>query len=197
MKQFLRCYNKVINVIRKTRSVLFSVLIYHTPSYICIGKNVKINIRNIKDVGKNVSIMDNSSVVGRVKLGNNVFIHENVLIRSFKYSISIGDNTTINRNAIIESQCTIGNNCSIAPNVVIVGSNHIFADANCTIKSQGCYSKGIVIEDDVWIGANATVLDGVTIGGGSVIAAGAVVTKDVPSFSVVAGVPAKVIKQRK
>lgn len=140
--------------------------------------------------------MDNSEIRGKVNVGNNVFIHENVLIRSYMFSISIGNNTTINRNTNILSQVTIGSNVSIAPNVVIIGANHMFTNPDKTIKSQGCTSKGIIIEDDVWIATNSSILDGVTVGKGSVIAAGAVVNKDVPPYSVVAGVPAKVIKQR-
>lgn len=85
---------------------------------------------------------------------------------------------------------------SIAPNVVIVGSNHVFSDPTKTIKSQGTSSKGIVVDDDVWIGANVTILDGVHVGKGSVVAAGAVVNKDVPPMTIVVGVPAKVVKER-
>ena len=110
-------------------------------------------------------------------------------------SISIGNNTTVNRNTNILAQVTIGSNVSIAPNVVIVGMNHVFSNLDDTIKSQGSTSKGIIIEDDVWIATNVSILDGITIGKGSVIAAGAVVNKDVPPYSVMAGLPAKVVKQ--
>lgn len=85
---------------------------------------------------------------------------------------------------------------SIAPNVVIIGANHVFADPNKTIKSQGSTSKGIVIEDDVWIATNSSILDGVTIGKGSVVAAGAVVNKDVPPYSVVGGDSCKNTKKQ-
>ena len=140
--------------------------------------------------------MDHSSILGHVRIGKNVFVHENVLIRSFNYLITIGENTTINRNTIIEGKVTIGANCSIAPNVVIVGQNHVFSERDKAIKLQGSESKGIVVHDDVWVGANSTIVDGVIIGKGSVVAAGAVVTKDVAPFSVVGGVPAKMIKTR-
>src|SRR5690606_10426864 len=105
-------------------------------------------------------------------------------------------NTTINRNCCILAKVKIGKDCSIAPNVIIVGANHLFKDSSATIKSQGVELKGIIIEDDVWIGANATILDGVIIRKGVVIAAGAVVHKDVDSFSIVGGVPAKIIGKR-
>lgn len=90
----------------------------------------------------------------------------------------------------------IGNNVLLAPYCAILAANHVFADRDQTIASQGVSSKGIVIEDDVWIGSHASILDGVTVGRGSVVAAGAVVTKDVPRYSVVAGVPAQVISRR-
>lgn len=161
-----------------------------------MGHNTSLRLSGRGEVGCKCHIMDNSSVLGDVKLGDNVFLHENVLVRSFQYKVCIGSNTTINRNSIIEGAVTIGTDVSIAPNVVIVGSNHVFSDSTRTIKSQGAISKGIIIEDDVWIGANATILDGTHIGRGSVVAAGAVVNKNVPPMTVVAGVPAKVIKNR-
>src|SRR5690606_9978133 len=126
---------------------------------------------------------------------NNVVIHENVFIRA-KFTVTIGDNTTLNRNSCILDNVIIGKNVSIAPNVVIVGSNHIFKDPEVLIKLQGSESKGIVIEDDVWIAANVTILDGVSIGQGSIIAAGSVVNKDVPPYTLVGGIPAKLIKER-
>ena len=84
----------------------------------------------------------------------------------------------------------------IASHASIVGFNHGFDDPNVPIHAQKHYSAGIVIEDDVWIGANAVILDGVTVGKGAVIAAGAVVSKDVPPLAIVAGVPAKVVRRR-
>lgn len=190
-----RLYNYSSRIFRSVSSKFKNLFLFGTLSKVYIGKNVKVEGKNIS-FGNKTSILDNTTIRGNVTIGNNVYIHENVLIRSFNYSIYVGDNTTINNNTCILSQCKIGKNVSIAPNVVIVGANHNFADKNQTIKSQGSTSVGIIIEDDVWIGANASVLDGVVIGKGSIIAAGAVVTKRVPEYCVVAGVPAKVIKER-
>jgi acetyltransferase-like isoleucine patch superfamily enzyme len=80
---------------------------------------------------------------------------------------------------------------------MIIGANHRFDDLSRPIAKQGLVRKSVVIEDDVWIGGRVNILAGVTVGRGSVVAAGAVVTHDVPPYSVVAGVPAKVIKTRK
>ena len=80
--------------------------------------------------------------------------------------------------------------------VVEFTGNHKFKDPNILINKQGFEFDKIVIEDDVWIAARCTILSGVTIGRGSVIAAGSVITKDIPPFSVVAGVPGKIISKR-
>ncbi|WP_455998905.1 acyltransferase [Phocaeicola barnesiae] len=192
----VRILNRINRFFKELKSYVYSFLVFGSFKYFYIGKNASISGLKLNSIGKGCHLMDNSEIRGRVKIGNNVFIHENVLIRANMFSISIGDNTTINRNTNILSQVKIGANVSIAPNVVIIGANHVFADPNKTIKSQGSTSKGIVIEDDVWIATNSSILDGVTIGKGSVVAAGAVVNKDVPPYSVVGGVPAKILKSR-
>jgi acetyltransferase-like isoleucine patch superfamily enzyme len=91
----------------------------------------------------------------------------------------------------------IGNAVRIATQTVMVAANHIFKDPSKQIRLQGIRAKGIKIKDDVWIGAGVRIMDGVVIGKGCVIGAGAVVTKSVPDFAIVAGVPAKIIKWRK
>ncbi|HXW01547.1 MAG TPA: DapH/DapD/GlmU-related protein, partial [Anaerolineae bacterium] len=92
---------------------------------------------------------------------------------------------------------TIGANCMIAPRCAFMPYQHNWADTSRPMREQPLISRGdIVLEDDVWLGANACVLDGVTIGRGAIIGAGAVVTKDVPSYAIAGGVPAHVIKFR-
>ena len=124
-----------------------------------------------------------------------MFIHENVFIRGGA-GVSIGDGTTINRNTILLDQVAIGSYCSIGPSCVIVGSNHLFEKRSELIKKQGMQSVGVILGDDVWVGANASILDGVTIGCGSIVAAGSVVTKDVEPYTLVGGIPAKLIGKR-
>jgi acetyltransferase-like isoleucine patch superfamily enzyme len=106
--------------------------------------------------------------------------------------MKIGDNNFINGAIISASErVTIGNNCKFGPYSMIMDSDfHDVADHNCA-----GLSAPVVIEDNVWVGAKATILKGVTIGTGAVVAIGAVVTKDVPPFAVVAGVPAREIKK--
>lgn len=118
----------------------------------------------------------------------------------FKGNIKLGSNCKINRNVGINASApwkiTVGDNVLLASNVVIRNANHVFADPDTLIRLQGMTGDDITIESDVWIGSNAVILPGVTIGEGSVVGAGAVVTKSVDKFSVVAGVPAKLINQR-
>jgi len=107
--------------------------------------------------------------------------------------LTIGINSTINPNCRIDPRgnIIIGNNVSISEDVIILTADH---DMNS--ESFGGRNKKTVIDDFVWIGTRVMLLPGVKIGKGAIIAAGAIVTKDVDSFSVMAGIPAKIIKQR-
>ncbi|WP_288017905.1 acyltransferase, partial [Blastomonas sp.] len=112
--------------------------------------------------------------------------------------IYIDEETFIGPGVCIEGpgNIKIGKRCMIAAHSGIYANSHNFANSLEPIKHQGVTRKGIVIEDDCWIGHGVTVLDGVTIGQGSVIGAGTVVNKNVPPLSVAVGVPARVIKSR-
>ena len=129
------------------------------------------------------------------KTGKNINIDKNANISP---NIEIGDNSGIGNNAKITSSVTIGSNVMMGPNVSIYTSNHKFDRTDIPMIKQGhSETKPVIIENDVWIGANVIILPGVTIHEGSIIAAGAVVTKDVECYTIVAGNPAKVIKKRK
>jgi acetyltransferase-like isoleucine patch superfamily enzyme len=112
--------------------------------------------------------------------------------------VEIGEHSFIGCNAIIGAGggIRIGSNVLIGQCVNLHAENHRFADADRLIREQGVSYKGITIEDDVWIGSKATVLDGVTIGKGAVIGAGAVVTESVPAYTIAVGVPARVVGRR-
>jgi maltose O-acetyltransferase len=107
--------------------------------------------------------------------------------------MEIGEHTVINRRCTLDGRggLRIGSNVSLSPEVMLITSHHIKDDPDFGVED-----KPIVMEDHAWIGSRATILPGVTIGRGAVVAAGAVVTKDVPPFSVVGGVPAKAIGER-
>ena len=110
--------------------------------------------------------------------------------------IKIGCNSLVGEYSVIRGQggVQIGDRVYTSPFTQIIAVNHIFDDPNRPFVEQGITAQGIVIEDDVWLGAGAIVTDGVRVGKGAVVAAGAVVTKDVPPHTVVGGVPAKIIK---
>lgn len=113
-------------------------------------------------------------------------------------NVSLGDNVYIGKNCSLYAYdtITIGRNVLIARETIFLTRNHKFQDVNLSIREQGFTNMPISIEEDVWVGARCTILPGVTIGRGSVVAAGTVVNKDVPPFSIVGGVPAKIIKSR-
>ena len=128
-------------------------------------------------------------------LGDYSVVESFACINNAVGDVIIGDHTRIGLHNTIIGPVTIGNNVNLAQGITVTALNHNFSDSNKRIDEQGVSTSPVIIEDDVWIGANAVVLPGVTIGNHCVVAAGAVVTKDVPPHSLVAGVPAKVIKQ--
>ena len=127
-------------------------------------------------------------------LGRKSVIESFSCINNAVGDVLIGDFTRIGLHNTIIGPVTIGNHVNLAQGVTITALNHNFEDITLRIDQQGVSTNTVTISDDVWIGTNAVVLPGVTIGTHSVVAAGAVVTKDVPPYTIVAGVPAKVIK---
>lgn len=111
--------------------------------------------------------------------------------------ISIGNNSNLGINCKVRGPLTIGEDVMMGPNVIIITSSHRHDDVNTHMIFQGnTPPEPVIIEDDCWIGFNVIILPGVKIGKGSIVAAGAVVTKSFPPYSVIGGVPAKVIKSR-
>lgn len=110
----------------------------------------------------------------------------------------IGDYSYIGPNAVMGAggPIVIGNHVQMGPNVTITAENHLFDDPILRINEQGLSHQGIIIEDDCWIAGGVIILDGVTLGRGCVIGAGAVVTHSIPPLSVAVGVPARVIRRR-
>jgi acetyltransferase-like isoleucine patch superfamily enzyme len=109
--------------------------------------------------------------------------------------VFIGDYTRVGLHNTIIGPVTIGNHVNLAQGITVTALNHNFENPDSRIDEQGVSTKPVTIGNDIWIGANAVILPGVTIGDHSVVAAGAVVTKDAPPHSLVAGVPAKIIKK--
>jgi len=128
-------------------------------------------------------------------LGDYSVIESFACINNAVGDVIIGDHTRIGLHNTIIGPVDIGSHVNLAQGITVSALNHNFSDTNKRIDEQGVSTNQVTIEDDVWVGANAVILPGVTIGEHCVVAAGAVVTKDVPPHSLVAGVPAKVIKK--
>jgi len=131
----------------------------------------------------------------KFELGANSTIEDFSAINNGVGAVIIGDRTKIGLSNTIIGPVTIGNDIRLAQNITLSGLNHNYQDVNIPIHVQGVSTSPIVIEDETWIGANVVVLAGVKVGRHSIIAAGSVVTKDIPPFSVAAGNPARVLKK--
>lgn len=151
--------------------------------------------------GKNITIrrhaIINVSPINNFYIGDFSSIEEFSVVDNNVGDVTIGKNTLIGLRNTVIGPIQIGNDVIIAQNVVLSGLNHNYDDPNTPIVNQKVITKEIIVEDDVWIGANSVVTAGVHIGNHSVVAGGSVVTKDVPPYSIVAGNPAKVIKSIK
>ena len=130
----------------------------------------------------------------RFWLGRRSVVESYCCINNAVGDVTIGDYTRIGIHCTVIGPVCIGSHVNLAQGITVTALNHNFGDAARRIDEQGVSTKPVVIGDDVWIGANAVILPGVTIGRHCVIAAGAVVTKDVPDYTLAGGVPAKTIK---
>ena len=179
----------------------------HGP--LLVGKNVQLTHGNHITCGKFVKFEDFSEIHGLSKnglqFGDYVTISRGVMIRPSSYygvdlgaGLKMGNHSSIGPYSYVgcAGMVTIGENVMFGPRCNIFPENHIFFDINKSIKSQGVKQKGIVVEDDCWIGGGVTILDGVTIGKGSVIGAGTIVTHDVDPGRVVIDKRNKLIRER-
>ena len=162
-----------------------------------VGKGVTVTHGSHIRCGMNVKFEDYAEIHGLcsegLTFGDNVTISRGVMIRPSSYyggdlgkGLVMGDHSSIGPYGYVgcSGKITIGSNVMLGPKCSLFAENHVFENTDATIKEQGVKQKGITIEDDCWIGSNTIILDGVTIGKGSVIAAGSVVSKDVPAYSV-------------
>jgi acetyltransferase-like isoleucine patch superfamily enzyme len=131
----------------------------------------------------------------KFSLGDYSVIESFACINNAVGDVIIGNYTRIGLHNTIIGPVTIGHHVNLAQGITVTALNHKFKNPDIRIDEQGVSTKPVVIGNDIWVGANAVILPGVTIGDHSVIAAGAIVTKDAPPHSLVAGVPAKIIKQ--
>lgn len=180
------------------RGLRLSIFSPHSKSLVFVGKHVRIMNRQYLHIGSKVKFEDYSEIQGLSRnglhFGDFSTIGRSVQIRPSSYygvghigyGFYIGENSSIGPGGFIgcAGKVKVGDNVMIGPNVTIIAENHNFSNRNETIKDQGVHQEGIEIKDNVWIGANVTILDGVIIESGSVIGAGAILTKKVPANSV-------------
>ena len=136
---------------------------------------------------------------GRISFGRGTVVKPFAVIQTTNGRISFGRNCAVSSFDHIstsDGDVIVGDNVRIGPNVTITGSGRIFRDRNVLVVDQGYSHGGVTIGNDVLIGAGAVILDGCRIGDGAVIGAGCVVNRDVPSYSIVVGVPARVVGER-
>lgn len=131
----------------------------------------------------------------RFSLGEKSVVESFSTLNNMVGDIIIGNHSRVGLGNTIIGPVTIGNNTNLAQNIIVSGLNHVFEDVGKTIAEQGVTTSPICIGDDVWIGANAVILAGVEIGTHSVVAAGTIVTRSVPSYSICAGNPGRIVKQ--
>lgn len=187
------------------RSLLYR-LILRMDGQAAIERNVRLRFASHIRLGHGSYLDENVYIhacPAGVEIGANTLVMHGAVLHVYNFRnlphawIRIGRDSLIGEYSVIRGQggVTIGDRVYTSPMTQIIAVNHIFDDPKRPFIDQGITAEGITIEDDVWLGSAAVVTDGVHIGQGAVVAAGAVVTRDVPAHSVVGGVPARVIKQ--
>jgi acetyltransferase-like isoleucine patch superfamily enzyme len=177
--------------------------------YVLAERRVRLAHPRYIEAGRGFSLEEGCEIVGlsrqgirfgdRCTVGRFATIRPtNVLFGPVGEGLSMGDNSNIGAYGYVGCSgfIRIGAGVLMGPNVSLLGENHNFDDGSQPIREQGVTREGIVIGDNCWLGAGSVVLDGTSIGAGWVVAAGAVVSRDVPPGSVVGGVPARVIRER-
>lgn len=187
------------------RAVVYR-LIVNMDGMAGIEKNVRLRFADRIRLGKGVYLDEGSylhATANGIVLGDDTIVMHGAVLHVYNFrdmphsGIRIGNNSLIGEFSVIRGQggVSIGDRVYTSPFTQIIAVNHIFDDPTRSFVDQGITAEGITIEDDVWLGASAVITDGVCIGRGAVVAAGAVVTQDVPAHTVVAGVPARVLRE--
>lgn len=195
--------------IKAVRGCFKQLFLKEAHGMLLVGKGVQISHGKHIRCGKNVKFEDYSEIHGLcsegLNFGDYVTISRGVMIRPSSYyggdygiGLTMGAHSSIGPYGYVgcSGRITIGKNVMFGPKCSLFAENHNFSDTEASIKSQGVNQKGITIEDDCWIGSNVTILDGVTIGKGSVIGAGTLVTKDIPAGSIVVDKREKTMRER-
>jgi len=188
------------------RRLFYPCLLARAGRNVVFGKGITLRHPSLVRLGSDVVIDDGCVLDAKgspeqgMTIGSGVFLGRGTILSCKGGSIELGDGVNLGVGCVIlsESRVRIGDDCLFAAHCYLVaGGNHDFSRTDIPVIRQPSVSRGgITIEPGVWLGARVTVLDGVTIGHDAIVGAGAVVTRDVPPFSVAAGVPARVIRKR-
>jgi acetyltransferase-like isoleucine patch superfamily enzyme len=173
-----------------------------------LGENVRIDPYVSLDAPSHLSIATGArlargtviraNTIGEVSIGRDSSILENCLITANEGNVRLGERVWLGAGSQIygNGDVTIGHDVLIAAQTIINTVSHNYENLDIPINDQGINIAPVVIEDDVWIGLGARILQGVTIGRGAIVGAGAVVTRDIPSRAIVVGAPARIVKYR-
>ena len=187
------------------RSIFYKFLFKKVGKGVIFGKSVTIRNPHKIVIGNNVIIDENVMLDAKgvdnkgIIICDGVYIGRNTILSCKNGDIIVNKNANIGFNCEVYSlkKVEIGENVLIAAYTYIIGGGHMSSDVETPFRDQEKHAIGIKIGNNVWLGAKTIVMDGCDIGDNSVIGAGAVVTKSIPDYSVAAGIPAKVIKDRR
>jgi len=187
------------------RSKLYPLLLGRVGKGVIFGRNVVLRYPHKIFLGNNVIIDDNCLIDAKgrdnhgVVIGDNVFVGRNTILLCTDGDIFIEDNVSIGFNSEVMSAnyVKLGKNVLISSYCFLNAATHDFQRTDIAVSQQASIGRKIVLEENVWLAANVTVLDGITVGKDAIVGAGAVVTKDLPPLSIAVGIPAKVIRSRK
>lgn len=165
--------------------------VFEYPRNVEVGQDARI--------ARQAILRANTKTAPGIRIGARTLVLENVLINANEGHVSVGKDSWLGPFTLIYGNggVDIGDNVLIAAHSSINTVSHHAERTEVPINEQGIYLDPVVIEDDVWLGLNVSVLQGVRIGKGSIIGAGAVVTRDIPPYSIAVGIPAKVIRSRR
>lgn len=187
------------------RSKLYPCLFKHCGRNVNFGTNVVLRNPNKIEIGDNSIIDDNCLLDAKGKQNRGILIEEGVFVgRNSILSCKNGDivlrkkaNIGFNCEIFSGSHVEVGEGVLMAAYCYLIGGDHDVDNVSVSVTEQGSTSHGIKIEEGCWVGAGAKVLDGVAVGAHTIVGAGAVVTRDVPPYAIAAGVPAKVLRDRR
>jgi len=187
------------------RGLLSPLLLGKVGKGVHFGANVVLRSPHKIDIEDNVVIDDNCVLDAKgydnrgISIGSGVFVGRNTILSCKNGDIRLGNRVNIGFNCEIFSASSVelGDDILLAAYTYLIGGDHDFEKTDVPVLQQGRVSKGITVCSNAWLGAGVKVLDGVTIGRDSIIGTGAVVTGEIPEYSIALGIPARVVKKRR